>query len=396
MRLDGITVWDGTEQLGVTDLRWESDTLGAPTPAAEDRWPDLAVIPGLIDTHVHLTGPARPGDYTYGTWPLVTTTAEQTLHAAANAQALLRFGVTTVRDMASDERPVALRRAYDAGLLTGPRVLAYGVVNMTAGHQDLFTPPDVVHRPPTADGPDACRALVRRYARAGMDGIKVMTGGGVLSSGDRAEWRNYTAAELDAIVDEAHALSLPVAAHAHTEQAIAAALAAGVDSIEHGTLASAEQAAEIAARGVTVAPTLVINDGIADGWVPASEQSRAKAAALVADRDERIRAAAAAGVRYVLGTDSNGSLLPWGSVYEELAAFTRILGTTAEQALTAATSHAAAAVGLGHRIGRLAEGYAADLVVVRGRPWQRITDLTADAVVAVVCRGQVVHGALPR
>ncbi|GAA4211683.1 metal-dependent hydrolase family protein [Actinocatenispora rupis] len=395
MRLNGITVWDGTEQLGVADLSWESDILDTVAAAPVDRHPDLAVIPGLIDTHVHLTGPAQPGDYTYGTWPLVTTTAERTLHAAANAQALLRYGVTTVRDMASDERPVALRRVYDAGLLPGPRVLAYGVVNMTAGHQDLFTPPDVADRPPTADGPDACRALVRRYARAGMDGIKVMTGGGVLSSGDRAEWRNYTAAELDAIVDEAHALSLPVAAHAHTEPAVQAALDAGVDSIEHGTLLSAAQAETIAARGITVAPTLVINDGIADGTVPASAESRAKAKALVADRDGKMRAAHAAGVRYVLGTDSNGSLLPWGSVYPELAAFTRILGATAEQALTAATSHAAAAVGLGHRIGRLAEGYAADLVVVRGRPWQRITDLTADAVVAVVCRGRLRYGALP-
>lgn len=395
MRLSGIRVWDGTEQLGPATVEWRDGAITEVAPGGTERWPELSLVPGLIDTHVHLTGPARPGDYTYGTWPLVTTVAEQALHAAAHARHALACGVTTVRDMASDERPVALRRAFDAGLLDGPRVLAYGVVNMTGGHQDLFTPPDAPHRPPTADGPDACRALVRRYARGGADGIKVMTGGGVLSTGDRASWRNYTAAELDAIVDEAHALSLPVAAHAHTEAAIDAALAAGVDSIEHGTLLTAEQAATIAARGLTVAPTLVINDGIADGTVPASPDSRAKAAALIADRDPRLRAAVEAGVRFVLGTDTNGSMLPWGSLFAELDAMTRVLGLTAEAALTAATSHAAAAVGLGDTIGRIAAGHAADLLVVRGRPWTRITDLSADNVVAVICRGRLMHGALP-
>jgi imidazolonepropionase-like amidohydrolase len=394
--LSNVLVWDGIEEIGPHTVSYDGEAITDITPSTAAIPPEMSVIPGLIDTHVHLTGPARPGNYTYGTWPLITTDAEQALHAAAHAQAALRMGVTTVRDMASDQRPVALRRCFDAGLLQGPRVLAYGVVNMTAGHQDLFTPPDAKVRPPTADGPDACRALVRWYARAGVDGIKVMTGGGVLSTGDKAGWRNYTAAELDAIVDEAHALSLPVAAHAHTEAAIDAALAAGVDSIEHGTLITADQAAEIARRGITVAPTLVINDGIADGTVPADDDARAKARELVSDRDGRLHRAAAAGVRFVLGTDTNGSMLPWGTAFRELQAMAATLGYTAETSLAAATSTAAAAIGRGDRLGRIEVGYAPDLLLVRGRPWRDLGQLSPDNLVAVICRGRLAHGEIPQ
>lgn len=399
VELTDVVVWDGLEEIGPQTIEWDGDRITQLSPGSRNGngGSGLSVIPGLIDTHVHITGPARPDrSYTYGTWPLVTSGPEQALHTAALAQEALRHGVTTVRDMASDQRPVAARRCFDAGILRGPRVVAFGVVNMTAGHQDLFTPPDATVRPPTADGPDDCRALVRWYARAGVDGIKVMTGGGVLSSGDKAGWRNYTAAELDAIVDEAHALKLPVAAHAHTEDAIAAALEAGVDSIEHGTLITRDQASEVAARGLTVAPTLVINDGIADGTVPADDASRDKAAALVADRDACMRAAVEAGVRFVLGTDTNGTMLPWGSAFRELASMVSVLRYASHEALRAATALAASALGMGDQIGRIDVGYRPDLLVVRGKPWEDVTSLSDDSLVAVISRGQVVHGELPR
>jgi imidazolonepropionase-like amidohydrolase len=395
MQLDGITVWNGSEEIGASTVSWNEAELTAVTPTAVNRWPDLAVIPGLIDTHVHITGPARAGDYTYGIWPLITTPAEQALHCAAQARQALESGVTTLRDMASDERSVAVRRCIDKGLIAGPRVRAFGVVNMTAGHQDLFTPADVPIRPVTADGPDNCRALVRRYARSGMDGIKVMAGGGVLSSGDRAEWRNYTSAELDAIVDEAHALGLPVAAHAHTERAIAAALAAGVDSIEHGTLLTDEQAGQIIERGVTVAPTLVINDGIADGSIAASAESRDKARGLLVERDQKMRIAADLGVSFILGTDTNGTMLHWGAAWREMQAMVRVLGYAPERALASATSLPASRLGLGARVGTIAAGWASDLLVVRGRPWAEVQAMSAENIVAVVCRGEVLHGQLP-
>lgn len=119
-------------------------------------------------------------------------------------------------------------------MVAGPRLLAYGPVGMTAGHGDLFTPPMLKERPPVADGPVECRRLVRQWVRAGALGIKVYTSGGILSVGDHVGWRNHTVEELVATLDEAHALGRPGAAHTHTTEGLTMALAAGVDSIEHG------------------------------------------------------------------------------------------------------------------------------------------------------------------
>ncbi|MEV0230421.1 amidohydrolase family protein [Nonomuraea sp. NPDC050786] len=394
MRLDGIPLWDGTEYRGPVDLSWEPDRIISVQPDAEPRHDDLCVLPGLVDTHVHLVGYAGPGDPPdFATWPLVTTRDEQVLHGVAHAQRAMRHGVTTLRDLAGDEAQVALRRVFDAGVLPGPRVQVHGVVGMTAGHNDLFVPPAVPARKPTADGPDECRKLVRTWARAGMDGIKLTTSGGVLSIGDRNAWRNYTRDEIRAVVDEAHALGMLVASHAHSEDGIRVAVEEGVDSIEHGTLMSKDLAETLAARGTPVAPTLLINEAIAQGRVPVTPEARAKAAELVATRDVLLAQAAALGVRFVLGTDANGHHVQFGDQFAEVVHMTRILGMDAGSALRAATSDAADSIGM--PVGRIAQGLGADLVVLRGRPWERIEDLAVENIVAVVSRGHVVAGRLP-
>jgi imidazolonepropionase-like amidohydrolase len=267
------------------------------------------------------------------------------------------------------------------------------MVGMTGGHADLFTPPAVVDRPPVADGPDECRRLVRHWARAGADGIKIATSGGVLSVGDKAAWRNHTRAEIAAIVDEAHALGMRVAAHAHTEAGVQIAIEEGVDSIEHGTLLSAAQAARIAAAGITLAPTLLINERIAAGR-GASEEQAAKARELVVDRDARLRAAAHAGVDLVLGTDANGFHVGFGEEWEELGRMAAVLGWSAERVLQAATSRAADAIGRPD-LGRVAAGAKADLVILEGRPWVDLAALRPERIVAVISRGEVVAGSLP-
>ncbi|MFI7639632.1 amidohydrolase family protein [Nonomuraea sp. NPDC049400] len=394
MRLDGIPLWDGTEYRGPVDLSWEPDRIISVRPDAEPRHDGLCVLPGLVDTHVHLVGYAGPGDPPdFATWPLVTTRDEQVLHGAAHAQRAMRHGVTTLRDLAGDEAQVALRRVFDAGVLPGPRIQVHGVVGMTAGHNDLFVPPAVPARKPTADGPDECRKLVRTWARAGMDGIKLTTSGGVLSIGDRNAWRNYTRDEIRAVVDEAHALGMLVASHAHSEDGIRVAVEEGVDSIEHGTLMSKDLAETLAARGTPVAPTLLINEAIAAGRVPVTPEARAKAAELVATRDVLLAQAAALGVRFVLGTDANGHHVQFGDQFAEVVHMTRVLGLDAESALRAATSDAADSIGM--PVGRIAQGLGADLVVLRGRPWERIEDLAVENIVAVVSRGHVVAGRLP-
>lgn len=398
LELAGIQVWDGVRALGPCDLSWSGDRIVSVT-TADDSLPELCVIPGLVDTHVHLVGRAsvpdapRPDDTLV--WPLVTTREEQVLQAAANAQRAMRFGVTTLRDLAADEAQVAVRRAFDAGVMLGPRVFASGPVGMTAGHHDLFVPPAHPVRSRTADGPDECRKLVRTWARAGLTGIKIFTSGGVLSTGDKVGWRNHTREEVESTVDEAHALGMLVAAHAHSPEGIEAAIEAGVDSIEHATELTDAQAAALAERGTPVAPTLLINDLIAQGSVPVAEESRVKAGKLVVSRDTRLRASARAGVRFVLGTDASGYFVAFGDQMAEIVRMANTIALGPKRALRAATFDAAASLGLAEEVGRISPEMRADFVILRGRPWERIEDLSTANIVAVICRGRLVAGELP-
>jgi imidazolonepropionase-like amidohydrolase len=390
-----LDTWDGTEHLGVTSVRWEpqaGDAIIRSVSPSDAEVPEYSVIPGLIDTHVHLLGYAGSGTPDFLTWPLVTRPEEQVLHGLANANRALAAGVTTVRDLSADEVQFSLARALADGIVSGPRVLAFGMVGMTAGHADLFIPPAFPIRKPTADGPVACRALVRHWARAGADGIKIATSGGVLSVGDKSAWRNYTREEIAAIVDEAHALGMRVAAHAHTPEGIEIALDEGVDSIEHATLITPELAARAVAQGVTVAPTLLINETIAAG-AGASTAQATKATELVGRRDALLRQAAELGVDFVLGTDANARHVQFGDELAEVRRMAEVLGWTAERALQSATSFAADAIGRPD-LGRIREGAAADFVIVRGKPWNDIAQLTADRIVAVFVRGRLVFGSL--
>ncbi|MGB4776886.1 metal-dependent hydrolase family protein [Microbacterium sp.] len=401
MRIENVDVWNGEQLLSGVDLEWFVEGADATIARVEaSKRVDapgtrLGVIPGLIDTHVHLIGYAGTGHTDFLSWPVTTRPEEQVLHGLANARTALRAGVTTLRDLSADDIQFSLARALNAGIVEGPRLLAYGMVSMTAGHGDLFTPPAVTQRRPTADGADACRKLVRQWARAGADGIKIATSGGVLSVGDKASWRNHTREELDAIVDEAHALSLPVAAHAHTAEGIGIALDVGADSIEHGTLVTAEQSRSIAASGVSIAPTILINDRIASGARAVSPEQSAKAAELVSQRDALFRGAVDAGVDFVLGTDANGHHVAFGDQMEEIRAMAKLFEWDAARALASATTRAASVIGRADSLGRLTVGYTADFVVMRGRPWEDLVDLDVSRIVAVVSRGRVVAGSLP-
>lgn len=120
--LDGIEVWDGVGPRGPVRLRWEGDQITAVEPRETGSWPDLCAIPGLIDTHVHLVGNAEGHSADFATWPLTTTREEQVLHGAAHAIRAMKRGVTTLRDLAGDAAQIAIGRAFDKGIITGPRV----------------------------------------------------------------------------------------------------------------------------------------------------------------------------------------------------------------------------------------------------------------------------------
>jgi len=383
LALTGGTVIDGTgAPARVATVVIEGDRIqrvGGETPpgAATIDARGRTILPGLIDTHVHLCSYAGEATRDVHLWSVTTFAEEQVLHGAANARKALQAGFTTVRDMAGARAEVSLKHALDAFVLEGSRVVSAGFVGMTGGHGDLFRPPALERRPyPVADGVDACRAAVRTHARDGADLIKICTSGGVLSIGDRSEWRNYTAAETSAIVDEAHALGMRVSAHAHTRAGIAQALDAGVDSIEHGSQLDEALAARMAEAGTRLCATLAIHEQIhlhgSERGVPA--ESLAKAEALYEPRKRAVRVAKAAGVRIVCGTDSS-SVLPFGLHAWELELLCRDAGLTPLEAIVAATRDAAEAVGLGERTGTLEPDKWADLIVVDGDPLQDVTVL---------------------
>ena len=353
---------------------------------------DATVMPGLIDGHVHLRAYAGHGAADVHLWNVTTFIEEQTLHAAGNARRALQTGVTTVRDMAGGRPEVSVKHAIDDGVLSGARVIASGFVGMTAGHGDMFCPAAVDHRLwPPADGVDACRKLVRQYARDGLDLIKICTSGGVLSVGDKNEWRNYTFEETLAIVDEAHALGMRVAAHAHTRAGIRRAVEAGVDTLEHGSSLDAELIELMLERGTWLCPTLAIVEyimqrGRARG-VP--EESLAKAEAMRASRLASVRAAYEAGVPIFMGTDSCNTF-PFGDHAWELELLLTQLGMSPMEAIVSATQSAAAALDIAELTGTVAPGKRADLLVINGDPLADLALLRDEnAILAVFQNGEV-------
>jgi imidazolonepropionase-like amidohydrolase len=394
-RIPAVTVWDGERELGGVSLAWSSGVIDAVEPAeVSSELAEWSIIPGLIDTHVHLDTNALTGQGPGDAWPLVTNDAEKAAHVIGHTLRFARHGVTTLRDLAAAPVQMGVARALDEGAVEGPRLLAYGPVGMTAGHGDLFTPPRVRDRPPVADSPEECRKLVREWAREGAAGIKIYVSGGVLSMGDAVGWRNQTKAELEATVDEAHALGMLVAAHSHTALGVRLALELGVDSIEHATGMTEAEIAPLRERGVPIAPTLIINDVIASGALGMREDAVAKARGIVAGRDEVFLAAGRAGVRFVLGTDANGRFVRHGEQLREVRMMRDAFDWTSERALISATSDAADAIGLGRTIGRIQAGFAADFVLIKGRPWRDIAELSSERIAGVVSRGRILSGSL--
>jgi len=393
--ISGVELWDGHRALGRVDLTWEAGTITAVTPtAAGTPASGFSVIPGLVDTHVHLDTNAISGKADRS-WGIITPPEERSLHIFAHAQRAVQGGVTTLRDLASESCHFAVSRALDAGILEGPRLYGAGPVGMTAGHGDLFTPPHYPYRPATADSPDECRKLVRTWARAGAESIKIYTSGGILSMGDKVTWRNHTDAELAATVDEAHALGMLVAAHSHTAEGIDRALAAGVDSIEHGTGMTPDQMRVLAERNIPVGPTLLIHERLEAGVEGIADGAREKSAEMARVRGTRLRDAGRAGVRFVLGTDANGVFTLFGDQMEEVRLMAELFGWDAERALRAATSDAADSINLGGLVGTIRAGMAADFIVIEGRPWEDIAELDTARIRAVVARGRVQSGELP-
>jgi imidazolonepropionase-like amidohydrolase len=324
-------------------------------------FPGATLLPGLVDAHVHLVasgGPDLAAD-------VPKTEAERMLAAVVNARRQLEAGVTLVRDLGSPgAEAVLVGRAVEAGTIPGPRVVASGpAVTMTGGH--------IPYLGRVTDGPDNMRAAVRANLALGARCIKVVATGGVLTPGVDPREPAYTQAELDALVDEAHRLGLTVAAHAIGEGGVAAALRAGVDSVEHGMFLDEETIELFLRTGARLSATFLAPHGILGGpSVPGWIKDRARPAAEAQARS--FRAAVEAGVVAVAGTDAGTPDNPHGGVAREVA-FMAEAGLDVLLAVKAATGEAADLLGVPDR-GVLRRGAAADVLAAGG---DVAADLTA-------------------
>ncbi len=338
---------------------------------------DATLLPGFIDAHTHLSGQASDDWKQDKLDSLRKTIAERALDATEYARKTLMAGFTTVRDVgSSDYIDVGLRNAIRDGKIPGPRMLvAVHAIGATGGHCDesagfrhgLFDketgPEDGV-----ANGPDAIRTAVRLNIKYGADVIKTCATGGVLSLTDDVDTPQLTQAELDALVDEAHALHRKTAAHAHGAIGVKRAIRAGIDSIEHGTFMDDEALDMMKARGTVWDPTLAaswwLNQQLERGrYMP--PEIAAKARAAIAAINATFRKGLEKGVRIGFGTDAG--VYPHGMNAVEFGLMVN-LGMKPIDALKTATSVDASLLGLDDRLGTLEAGKIADVVAVPGDP----------------------------
>jgi len=340
---------------------------------------DQFVLPGLIDSHVHLLGQQGP---TSRIDAVTTTRSAAALEGAYYARITLEAGFTTVANLgASSEAIFALRDAVARGRVPGPRILASGAsISVHGGHGDShgYRPEvlEILRSEAVCSGADDCRRAVREQVRLGADLIKITATGGVLSNTAAGLGQQFSDEELEAIVDAAHRMGRRVTAHAHGADGITAFLRAGGDSIEHGTYLDDEGIRLMRRSGAWLVPTLLAGDFVAriaaspDNFLSPAQTAKAlEAGPLMLDMARR---AHAAGVRIAFGTDSGVSA--HGDNAQEFALLVRA-GLTPLEAIQAATVGAAEHLQIDDETGALRAGLAADLIAVSGDPLADVTEL---------------------
>ena len=352
------------------------------------------VLPGLIDCHVHITGQFDGGN------PVAEAVTETRFDSAVKsttyARNTLLAGFTSVRDVGADaDVVIALKKAIAKGEVEGPRMWVAGPpLGPTGGHEDAANGMDPELSNPAwkeniVDSPYDGRRIVRELHRKGADLIKIMTSGGVLSIGDDPKRQLMADDEIAEIVKTAHNLGMKVAAHAHGEGAINAAVRLGVDSIEHGTFGDAESYKLMKEHGTYLVPTLLVGQAAADIARAHPEQLNPSSAKKAIDTVPRMRQnlhdAYTAGVKIAFGTDE--SLVPHGQNAREFALMVKV-GMTPMDTIVAATGSAADLIGDSKDIGSVQAGRYADIVAVDGDP---LADVTQLEHIGFVMKGGVVY-----
>jgi imidazolonepropionase-like amidohydrolase len=350
----------------------------------------MTLLPGLIDMHTHLTSDPRFSGYRR----LQFTDNFWTVVGVANAQKTIAAGFTTVRNVGSANfDDVAIKQAIEQGIVTGPRIVpATYAIGATGGHCDAtqFPPSISTNAPAVANGPEQIRATVRKLRKYGAEVIKFCGTGGVLSKTDTVGGQQYDLAEMKALVDEAHMLGLRVAVHAHGTSGIKDAIRAGVDTIEHASLAD-EEAFTLAKQHGTWFSMDIYNDDyiMAEGEKNGLyKESLEKERMIGLKQRQTFQAAVKAGVKMVFGTDAG--VYPNGYNARQFVTMVK-WGMTPMQAIQAATANAAEALGRQADVGAIAVGRYGDLIAVTGDPLADVARL--QSVAFVMKGGDVVKAA---
>ncbi|ODP36515.1 metal-dependent hydrolase family protein [Sphingomonas turrisvirgatae] len=352
---------------------------------------DKTVLPGLIDSHTHITSLPRTGNGIAKT--MTYSPMDTVLVATVNARAILQSGVTTIRDLGGlYGADIALKTAIDRGSVAGPRMWVAGeAIGPTGGHNDWARglASDVSrpsHGAGLADGPDAVTALARKEHKMGASVIKILPSGGVVSTGDDPKAKLMSDAEIKAAVDAAHGMGLKLAAHGHGKSSIDAAVRLGADSIEHGTYADAESWALMKQHGTYFVATLLTTHKLHEAATQRpdsmSASTRAKVLAM-GTGSAKLTNAYKAGVKIVMGSDTG-----LGENPKEAGLMVKA-GVAPIDALMAATANGADLIGSAE-IGKITPGRYADIIAVAGDP---LADITVLERVEFVMKGGVVHKA---
>ncbi|HEY0685134.1 MAG TPA: amidohydrolase family protein [Steroidobacter sp.] len=348
-------------------------------PGREINLRDKFVLPGLIDSHVHLCHENGPNDRMNR---VTMTAADWAIQGARFANITLRAGFTTVANLGDENDAIfALRNGIERGDVPGPRIVAAGhVLSPHGGDGDVHGyRPDVaatIRRSNLCSGADDCSRVVRNQIQRGADIIKIVATGSVLADVAQGVGLQFTDAELQAIVQTAHRMGRRVTAHAHSTDGVNAALRGGVDSIEHGTFLDDASIKLFKASGAYLVPTLLAGATVT-AWANDPESflsapAKAKALEVGPKMLEMGRRAHAGGVKIAFGTDA--SVAKHGTNARELSLLVQA-GLTPLEAIRAATVGSADHLGLSKEIGSLAPGKLADIVAVDGDPLAAVSEL---------------------
>ncbi len=340
--------------------------------------PTSTCLPGLIDSHVHLTMQFGPTTYSD---KFRLNAADYAIRSTVYAKRTLDAGFTTVRNLAdNDNDSIALRNAINAGVVPGPRIFTAGkAIGSTGGHADFSDGyrKDLAGDPGPKDGiinsPEDAWKAVRQHYKDGADAIKIMPSGGVLDESTSVDNSQMTIEEIKAVVAASHDYGFTVAAHAHGAEGIRRAILGGVDSIEHGTYMDDADVKLMKEHGTWLVPTIIAGKYVEEqankpGVFPPQVAAKAKQVGPI------IQATAGkaykAGVKIAFGTDA--AVYPHGGNAKEFVYMVEA-GMPPMFAIQAATTHAAQLLKHDKDIGSIAPGKFADIIAVQGNPLQDVS-----------------------